>query len=189
MRLRNNSFRYIEYPQIGVVLFEKSMRAKRVIISVKSPSKIRVAVPTYISIKRAEKFVGHKLDWIEKRVNVLKGKSNALSDLNSINDIQKKQLLGRFERLAHKHNLKYNGLKLRKMKSRWGSCSAKNNISLNIGLVNLPVELQEYVILHELVHTKIKNHSSKYWKSLENILPNSRKLNRRLNQEYGLYDS
>ena len=74
------------------------------------------------------------------------------------------------------------------MKSRWGSCSSKNNISLNIGLVNLPIDLQEYVMIHEFVHTMIKNHSSDFWNMLESILPNSKQLNRRLNKEFGLYD-
>ncbi|MHC4325449.1 MAG: M48 metallopeptidase family protein, partial [Planctomycetota bacterium] len=50
------------------------------------------------------------------------------------------------------------------------SCSAKNNISLNINLARLPDELRDYVILHELVHTRIKNHSKKFWAELDKVI-------------------
>jgi predicted metal-dependent hydrolase len=149
---------------------------------------IRVAVPMYISIKDAQKFVNYKLEWIEKRIIDLKNKTNAFKNLNKISDTQKQQILHRAEFLAKKYNFRYKKLTLRKMKSRWGSCSSKNNISLNIGLVNLPIDLQEYVMIHEFVHTMIKNHSSDFWNMLESFLPNSKQLNRRLNKEFGLYD-
>ena len=74
------------------------------------------------------------------------------------------------------------------MKTRWGSCSAQNNISLNIGLIALSDELRDYVILHELVHTKIKNHSKDFWNALEIIINIPKSLNSKLKQNYGLYD-
>ena len=74
------------------------------------------------------------------------------------------------------------------MKTRWGSCSAQNNISINVGLIALSDELRDYVILHELVHTKIKNHSKEFWKALELIIKDPRLLNMKLKQNYGLYD-
>ena len=56
------------------------------------------------------------------------------------------------------------------MKSRWGSCSYNNNISINICVSYLPQRLQDYIILHELMHTKIKNHSRHFWSELNNII-------------------
>jgi predicted metal-dependent hydrolase len=55
------------------------------------------------------------------------------------------------------------------MKTRWGSCTAGKGINLNSWLVMLPEYLSDYVILHELVHTKIPDHSSRFWEELDGI--------------------
>ncbi len=55
--------------------------------------------------------------------------------------------------------------------SNWGSCSRDNNISINITLLFLPEPLLDYVIVHELAHTKVRNHSRQFWKLVEAILP------------------
>ncbi|MDD5459319.1 MAG: M48 family metallopeptidase [Phycisphaerae bacterium] len=52
-------------------------------------------------------------------------------------------------------------------KTKWGSCSGKNNINLNINISFLPENLQNYILLHELVHTKVKNHSKLFWTELD----------------------
>jgi predicted metal-dependent hydrolase len=76
-------------------------------------------------------------------------------------------LPGRVEALAQKHGFRISGVKIRRMKTRWGSCSAKNGINLNSWLVMLPDHLSDYVILHELVHTGYKDHSAGFWESLD----------------------
>jgi predicted metal-dependent hydrolase len=75
--------------------------------------------------------------------------------------------------MAKIHNFKYNKVSIRNQKTKWGSCSAKNNISLNINLVRLPDELRDYVILHELVHTRFKNHSKEFWAELNKFVGDS----------------
>ncbi len=92
----------------------------------------------------------------------------------------KKHIPRRVEELAYLFGFKYNRLFLKNLKSRWGSCSGKNNINLNIHLMKLPDELIDYVILHELVHTAHKNHSKKFWNALEKILPESKKMDTKL---------
>jgi len=77
--------------------------------------------------------------------------------------------------LAKIYNFKYARASIRNQKTKWGSCSAKNNISLNINLVGLPDQLRDYVILHELVHTGIKNHSKKFWTELDKYTAGSAK--------------
>ena len=60
---------------------------------------------------------------------------------------------------------------IRQQSSRWGSCSLNNNISINFSLLFLPNEILEYVIVHELSHTKVRNHSKKFWQVVENVMP------------------
>ena len=181
-------FKYVDYPEIGTVFYEKSSKAKRVVIYIKSPTDIRVAVPNFISMKKAESFVNQKLNWIKTHQNKLKQKTNVLDRDNQITSKDKKMIAERVDYLAEKFNFKYGNITLRKMKTRWGSCSAQNNISLNIGLVALPKDLRDYVILHELVHTKIKNHGSKFWNELGKIVQNPKLVSRKLKSEYGLFD-
>jgi len=57
----------------------------------------------------------------------------------------------------------YHKLSVRKFKSKWGSCTHSNNISLNLNLVHLDKKFLEYVVIHEICHLKEKNHSNKFW--------------------------
>ena len=84
-------------------------------------------------------------------------------------------LPGRVRELAATHGFQISGMKIRKMKTRWGSCTARNSINLNSWLMMLPDHLVDYVILHELVHTIHRNHSAKFWEALDVITEGSSK--------------
>ena len=73
--------------------------------------------------------------------------------------------------LAKQHGFIYNRVAIKNHRSRWGSCSAKNNINLSLHLMRLPDGLVDYVILHELVHTEVKNHSPAFWRRLGEVCP------------------
>ena len=180
--------KYVNYPEIGDVLFEKSRKAKRVIISIKSPSSIRVAIPRFISFRRAESFMLQKIDWIKKQQSKCLKKINITELSKSVSSEEKLKVKNQVEHLANKYGFTFRKITLRNMNTRWGSCTAQNNISLNIGLAVLTEELRDYIILHELVHTKIKNHSKEFWNELSNFIPNPKALNRKLSQNYGLYE-
>ena len=72
-------------------------------------------------------------------------------------------------------------LRIRPMKTRWGSCSAKSTITLNPDLVKTPSACIEYVILHELCHLQVLNHSRDFYRSLTRICPDWRMRKKRLN--------
>lgn len=80
----------------------------------------------------------------------------------------------RVEQLATKHDYQYKALKIRHLKSRWGSCSSRSEITLNYYLMQLPWELIDYVLLHELAHTKQLNHSTKFWAEVTACMPDYR---------------
>ena len=81
----------------------------------------------------------------------------------------KKILPLKLQDLAKKHGFQYQKVTIRNNKRNWGSCSYKNNISLNLQMMKLPDELIDYILLHELVHTNIKNHGEKFWEKLNSI--------------------
>lgn len=76
-------------------------------------------------------------------------------------------------RLAEKYGFEYQKLSFRNNKTNWGSCSSRNNISLNVHLMRLPAHLCEYVILHELCHTRVKDHSERFWQLMSEVCPNA----------------
>jgi len=91
---------------------------------------------------------------------------------NVYRDEAAKILPMRIRELSRIHKLPFFKLSLRNNVSRWGSCSSENNINLNIHLMRLPDYLIDYVLLHELTHTIIKDHSRKFWDYLSKICPN-----------------
>lgn len=92
----------------------------------------------------------------------------------------KEQLPGVLNLYAERFRLPYRKVSVRRMRTRWGSCSAQNNISLNSSLVFLPEHLVEYICLHELIHTVHKDHSRNFWNALVRILPDAMQRRREL---------
>lgn len=88
----------------------------------------------------------------------------------------------RLDYLAHQNGLKYNDLKLKKMHSRWGSCSSRKVIALSTYLVQLPWPLIDYVMVHELLHTRHMHHGPKFWDDFEAIIPQAKRLRREVNR-------
>ena len=87
----------------------------------------------------------------------------------------------RLKELADKHGFKYQNVSIKNASTRWGSCSSVNNINLNLHLMRIPEHLIDYVLLHELVHTVVKNHGDKFWLLLEHCYPNARKADKEMN--------
>ena len=88
----------------------------------------------------------------------------------------------RLEYFADKYNLSVNQIRIKEQKTMWGSCSSKNNINLNYLLIMAPMDVIDYVIIHELVHTIHRNHSVNFWKSVESIMPNFKEAKRWLKE-------
>lgn len=94
----------------------------------------------------------------------------------------KLQLPPRLKELADANGFTYNRVTIKNNISNWGSCSAKGNINLNLRLLTLPPQLQDYVMLHELCHLKELNHGPRFHALLEQVCPGHRALEKELKQ-------
>ena len=169
---------------VGLILVERSTRAKRIIISVRPEKGVRVAVPNRTSIKSALEFVNLKKPWIQKHLVRIKQMESQTQAVNSSVVIDKptakKKLTSRLKQLARMYGFTYNRVFIRNQKTRWGSCSHKKNIALNMKLVLLPKEFIDYVILHELAHTRLHSHSKRFWAELDKYVGHGKAMAKRL---------
>lgn len=85
-------------------------------------------------------------------------------------------LLPRLDEISRATGLHYSAMRVRRQKTRWGSCSARGTISVNAKLLFLPRHLSDHLLLHELCHTRQLNHSPKYWALVESLQPDYRRL-------------
>jgi predicted metal-dependent hydrolase len=69
-------------------------------------------------------------------------------------------------------------------RSRWGSCSRKGNLNFNYKLIQLPQELADYIVVHELCHLKQFNHSHAFWNLIAETIPNHIELRKILKNQY-----
>jgi predicted metal-dependent hydrolase len=173
---------------LGPVLVKHSKRAKRLSMTIKHDRTIRVTVPTGVSFKRACEFLKAKTPWAKKHLERL-GKLEQDCGQRHVPPVNRATaraiLTARLNYLSRKHGLGYNRVFIRDQKTKWGSCSLSNNINLNVRLVSLPEKLMDYVILHELVHTRFKNHGTDFWAELDGAVPDAKGWRKEL-RKYGL---
>jgi predicted metal-dependent hydrolase len=109
-----------------------------------------------------------------------------LKELNNVVSNKLETCLGRFNDI---HEIVQNPIfKIKRMKRRWGSCSAKGEISLNFNLFAAPAECIEYIICHELTHLIHPNHSDEFYHSLKRLCPNYQALKTQLDDKTVIYD-
>ncbi|MEJ2068551.1 MAG: SprT family zinc-dependent metalloprotease [Deltaproteobacteria bacterium] len=86
----------------------------------------------------------------------------------------KRVIMERLEHFAKTYNFTYNKVFVRNQKTLWGSCSSKRNLSFNWRLIQTPLDIIDYIVVHELVHTKILQHTKAYWERVASLYPQYR---------------
>lgn len=137
-----------------------------------APSRaVSVTVPVGTSLERAKEFVLSRQAWIQKHLTKMRQMEKLRDEQPELSREQlaavQDELFERLDRFSQKYNLPYNRAAFRCQKTKWGSCSSRQNISLNINIAFLPKHLQDYILLHELCHLRHMNHSKAFWSRLD----------------------
>ena len=111
---------------------------------------------------------GSKQEWLRKAIT------------NIIHEEARRSLPQRLELLAEKHGFKYSNCSVRNSHSRWGSCSRDGRLRYFWKLIQCAPELIDYVIIHELAHTLVFDHSASFWKKVCKMEPDFQVLRQRL---------
>lgn len=121
--------------------------------------------------------------WIYKKFQEINKKKNDAKRIELVNRSEA-EFRDLIKNKVHKFSLELdviiNKVYFKKMKSRWGSCSSKKNISINIYLNYLPENLIEYVVFHEIAHLVELNHSKKFWNIISSKFPDYKNLENEL---------
>lgn len=154
--------------EFGEVIVSKNPLSKNVRFSVSTSGRLRMSVPSYTSDFLVKRFLNRSRADIRAKLPLKNPKTQRARDY------QKKALMKkareylpyRLEYLAKLYGYTYNKHHLSHANTRWGSCSPNRTISLNIGLMNLPKPLRDYVIIHELAHLNHMDHSAAFWREV-----------------------
>ena len=126
-------------------------------------------------------FIREKEDWIRvHRGQRMERAADAAADplspdqIKELADVALRVLPERCRYFAGIMGVSYGRITIRNQKTRWGSCSSKGNLNFNCLLMLAPPEIRDYVVVHELAHRKEMNHSPRFWKEVEKVLPDYR---------------
>lgn len=145
-----------------------------------------VTAPKWYPLYVINKFISEKSDWIyEKLKNIdfaelADKKKEEKNKYNAAKNLAKAIIKSRVELLNHNYNFSYSRISVKNQKSCWGSCSRKKNLNFNYKIINLPEELRDYVIIHELCHLQELNHSQNFWKLVSKTIPDHKERRKKL---------
>lgn len=172
--------------RLGDIECVRSLRARSIRLMVRSDGSLRVTYPIFASRAKAIAFVESKEAWIvATRGRMEQRRTNyptiTQEDVKRLRAQARATLPALIAELAAKHGFRYTSLRISSAHTRWGSCSGNNGISLSLFIMLLPQHLREFIILHELCHTRHHNHSAAFHALLDSLVGgNEKALNREL---------
>ena len=147
---------------------------KTIAIQIKPDGQVVVRCPKRMRIEEARRFAESKADWIEKHLAKRPLQDVAkytTKEIEQLREQARKFVTERVRYFAPIIGVSYGQIAIRTQHTRWGSCSSKGNLNFNCLLAIVPSEVLDYVVVHELCHRKELNHSERFWKEVERILP------------------
>lgn len=157
----------------------KKRGIKYVRLTIHPQGEVRVSAPFWVSLRRIELFLQQKSEWIEEKIHEVKKRVERSRSAQKISygsyathaKRAKKLIKERVDHYNTYYQFNYNRISIKKHETRWGSCSKKGNLNFNYKLFFLPLELVDYVVVHELCHLQELNHSKKFWALVSEQIP------------------
>ena len=163
----------IKDEEFGEIIVRKNALSSSVKFSVSMNGRLQMSVPKYTPNFLIKKYLNASRAQIKKKLNLKDPSTQKSRDAKKkiLMKKAKEYLPYRLEYFAKLYGYKYDNFRVSHASTRWGSCTrhGKNGsttISLNIGLMNVPEILRDYVILHELAHLNHMDHSPEFWKEV-----------------------
>lgn len=166
---------------------------KTVAIQVNSDLSVTVRAPRSASEKDIEEILKKKEAWISKHIEKIK-ETKERFEAEPTEKLTREKVIAlaeealkvipeRVEYFAKVIGVTYGKITVRNQKTRWGSCSSKENLNFNCLLMLAPPEVLDYVVVHELCHRKQMNHSKAFWLEVEKVLPDYKEVRKWLKEE------
>ena len=177
------------HPRLGPVQVSQTLRARRISIAVKPSGEIRLSFPVYVSARRALGFLDSKIEWIEAARTRITAKNAGRTrytpaQTEELRRMAKIVLPQKVAQAAERFGFRYGRVTIRASRTKWGSCTSDNNISLSLWLMTLPEHLIDYVVIHELCHTVHHDHSAEFHALADRCLEGREKALRRELRSY-----
>jgi len=159
----------------GAVAFVRKRGARHYILRLLDTGVVRVTVPWHGSRAEAGRFLLSRREWIARERHRRELARDAMR-LPAEAEAQlrrqaARELPSRLRELARLHGYTVLAVSVRNQRTRWGSCSPAGRISLNWRLIQVPPEVRDYVLLHELAHLRHPDHSARFWCELAGLCP------------------
>ncbi|MBQ6510901.1 M48 family metallopeptidase [Candidatus Saccharibacteria bacterium] len=169
-------------PEFGDIIVRKNPLSSNVRFSVSTSGKLQMSVPKYTSNFLIKRFLNTNRAQIKKSLPINDPKTQRARDEKKklLTKQAKKYLPYRLEFLAKLYGYNFDKCRLTHANTRWGSCSSNRTISLNIGLMQVPERLRDYVIIHELAHLNHMDHSKEFWEEVASHDPRYKEHRKRL---------
>ncbi len=176
------------------VKLENKKNIKHCYLRILKNDLIQIRANIYFTIYDAKDLISRKKEWIESSILKMQDKSINEDEFLLLGEIKKideykiknidtfyrKEIEKILPQKVQEHSIRMNlfptSISYRKNKRTWGSCNYKNGLNFNILLMKFPLEVMEYVIVHELAHIKHKNHSKDFWNLVAVFCPNYKEI-------------
>ncbi|HMB66182.1 MAG TPA: M48 family metallopeptidase [Patescibacteria group bacterium] len=152
----------------------KSKKARQIKVAVYNTGEVVLTVPFFMGVKRGEKFLADKKDWLYNKVPEQKDivpPARARREYLGHKEAARKLVWRKLEYFNSFYGFPVHRVSIRDQRTRWGSCSSKGNLNFSYKLIKLPEHLCDYVIVHELCHLREMNHSVDFWRLVEKVIP------------------
>ncbi len=165
------------------VLLVRSSR-KTLAVQIRADGTVIARAPLRMPKDRILCFLSEKASWIRMQQGKMqereKMRQQACIHLDAAQEKElreraKSVLAQRTAYFARQIGVTYGRITVRDQKTRWGSCSQTGNLNFNFRLILAPLEVLDYVVVHELCHRRQMNHSAQFWQEMAQVLPDYRK--------------